>query len=265
MRCLFCKRDSAGSRSVEHILPESLGNTTRTLKPGIVCDKCNNYFSRDVERPFLEAPAIAALRFHQSIPSKRGRIPPLGAVLMPGIPATLHRFPKHGIQAVSFPPEGIDSVLRKNGGTLLFTESSAPPSDLVISRFLAKVALEAMAERLQEHLAGLEYLVDEAQLDEIRRHAREGFPKVWPHSARRIYDADRHFVDENGKEAQTVHESDILVTHQDEYYFVLAIFGLELAINYGGPEIEGYLRWLQASGGTSPLYSGKNADLLGPG
>jgi hypothetical protein len=46
---------------------------------------------------------------------------------------------------------------------------------------------------------------------------------------------------------------------------VLAVFGLELAINYGGPEIEGYTRWLEANGGTSPLYSGKNADLLTPG
>src|ERR1700709_800745 len=110
MRCLFCERDSTGSRSVEHILPESLGNTTLTLKPGVVCDKCNNYFSRDVKRPFLEAPVIAALRLHPSIPSKRARVPPLGAVLMPGIPATLHRFPKYDIQAVSLPPEGIESI-----------------------------------------------------------------------------------------------------------------------------------------------------------
>ncbi|HET8891812.1 MAG TPA: HNH endonuclease [Candidatus Angelobacter sp.] len=25
-RCIFCKNDSSGSRSIEHILPESLGN-----------------------------------------------------------------------------------------------------------------------------------------------------------------------------------------------------------------------------------------------
>jgi hypothetical protein len=35
-------------------------------------------------------------------------------------------------------------------------------------------------------------------------------------------------------------------------------FGLELVINYGGPEIEGYRRWLLENNSDSPLYSGKN-------
>jgi hypothetical protein len=55
MRCIFCKNDSSNSKSVEHIIPESLGNTTRTLPKGVVCDTCNNYFARKVEKPFLEA------------------------------------------------------------------------------------------------------------------------------------------------------------------------------------------------------------------
>jgi hypothetical protein len=40
---------------------------------------------------------------------------------------------------------------------------------------------------------------------------------------------------------------------------VLAIFGLELTINLGGPNIEGYERWLVENENASPLYSGKNA------
>ena len=263
MRCIFCKHDSSASRSVEHIVPESLGNTTRTLHVGVVCDKCNNYFSREVERPLLESPALTALRFHQSIPSKRGRIPPLGTVLQPGIPATLHRFPKYDGQVLSLPSEGIDLIFQKGGGTLLAPASPTPPSDLVVLRFLAKAALETMAERLQYYPGGLAYLVDHPQLDEHRRHAREGFPKGWPYSVRRIYDSDRHFVDESGDEVQTVHESDILLNGHGEYYFVLAIFGLEMAINYGGPEINGYLRWITENGGASPLYNGRNAPIVG--
>jgi hypothetical protein len=229
----------------------------------VVCDKCNNYFARDVERPFLESRAVAALRFHQAIPSKRGRVPSLAATLQPDIPAILHRFPKHEIQAISLPPEGIELILRNKGGTLVPVDAE-PPSDLVISRFLAKAALETMAERVQAHPDGLAYLVDETQLDLIRRHAREGFPKSWPHHARRIYDANRHFIDEHGVEVQTVHESSVLVTRDGEWFFVLAVFGLELAINCGGPEIDGYVRWLEEHGGMSPLYSDMNKQVAGP-
>jgi hypothetical protein len=51
MRCPFFKSDSTASRSIEHIIPESLGNMTQILPPGVVCDGCNNYFSRKVEGP----------------------------------------------------------------------------------------------------------------------------------------------------------------------------------------------------------------------
>ena len=36
MRCIFCKKDSSNSRSVEHIPPESLSNEEHTLPAGIV-------------------------------------------------------------------------------------------------------------------------------------------------------------------------------------------------------------------------------------
>ncbi len=54
MRCIFCKGDSNQSRSVEHIIPEALGNIEHVLPRGIVCDTCNNYFARKVEGPLLE-------------------------------------------------------------------------------------------------------------------------------------------------------------------------------------------------------------------
>lgn len=42
MRCIFCKRNSNSSRSVEYIIPESLGNEEHVPPPGVVCDACNN-------------------------------------------------------------------------------------------------------------------------------------------------------------------------------------------------------------------------------
>src|ERR1700755_1925849 len=40
--CLICRRSDGGFSSVEHILPESIGNTEKILPVGVVCDRCNH-------------------------------------------------------------------------------------------------------------------------------------------------------------------------------------------------------------------------------
>jgi hypothetical protein len=259
MRCIFCRTDSSSSRSEEHIIPHSLGNRRHTLKPGIVCDACNNYFSREVERPFLNAPAIQHLRFHQVLASRKGSIPPIAGLIRPDIPATLYRDYRTGGMSVDIPTEFVDKFSAMPKGELIFPMSGLPPANPVISRFMAKVALEAMAYRLAGKPEGLTYLCDEAQLDLLRDHARRGKHPVWPVHSRRIYDPDSHAYDGETDLGQTVHEFDFLITSENEWYFVLAIFGLELTINLGGPELKGYQRWLAENKNVSPLYSGKNA------
>lgn len=83
MRCIFCKKDGTTSVSKEHIIPESLGNTLHTLPLGVVCDTCNDYFAREVEKPFLESEPVRSLRFEQAIINKRGKIPTLTGVITP--------------------------------------------------------------------------------------------------------------------------------------------------------------------------------------
>ncbi|MGA2762950.1 MAG: HNH endonuclease [Spirochaetia bacterium] len=260
MRCIFCKIDSASSRSIEHIIPESLWNRTHVLPAGVVCDKCNNYFSREVEKPFLESAPVRRLRFEQAIPNKHGRVPPTTALILPDIPTILTRppFGRSGMSA-EVPPGSIERIARSEQLKLAVPASEAAPPGRVVSRFLAKAALEAMADRLVAVPDGLEYLVDETQLDPIRNYARRGEPiHDWPYYVRRIHAADRIFIGCAGGYEQTVHEYDIFKTDWNEWFFVMAIFGLELTINYGGPETEGYVRWLSANGNVSPLYSGKN-------
>lgn len=259
MRCLFCKQDSSDSRSFEHIIPESLGNTKCKLPPGVVCDKCNNYFSREVEKPFLELGAILQLRFHQEIPSKRRRIPSIPGILAPDFPAILHRVPKSPFSAiVQVNPKDFKHILSLNEGRLIFPPIGPEPTNLILSRFLAKIALEAMANRLIAFPEGLRYLVNETQLNPIRNHARRGEIRDWPLHIRRIYNLDQKWIDKEGSEVQMVYEFDILRTPWDEWFFVLAIFGLELVINYGGPEIDGYSHWLSENNFVSPLHWGKN-------
>lgn len=258
MQCIFCKHDSSGSHSREHIVAESLGNTTAILPPGVVCDSCNNYFSREVEGPFLNSPAILGLRFQQVLPSKRGRVPPQEGLIDSRFPAIVVRYPKGPFVGSVFTDlEGAHHILSHSQGTIEFPGGGSPPRDLVVSRFLAKAALETVAQRCMVAPGGQDYVVDEAQFDPIRRHAREGWPQSWPYHVRRIYRADRCITDSQGKPVQTVHERTILQTPFADFYFVLAIFGLELVINLGGAEITGYQQWLNATGGASPLdYQG---------
>ena len=128
MRCIFCRAESSSSQSKEHIIPHSLGNRRHVLKPGIVCDACNNYFSREVERPFLNAPAIQHLRFHQLLESRKGSIPPIPGLILPDIPVTLYRDYKTGGISVDFPTESINRFAAMPGGELVFSMSGLPPN-----------------------------------------------------------------------------------------------------------------------------------------
>ncbi|MFI5353024.1 MAG: hypothetical protein ACHQZS_08685 [Candidatus Binatales bacterium] len=160
--------------------------------------------------------------------------------------------------SIEAPPGVVEQMVRSGRGTITFPMDLPPPKGRVLSRFLAKAALESMARRLVTDPEGLAYLADETQLDLIRDHARRGTTSEWPTHTRRIYDANARFVI-GTRAVQVVHESDFLVTRSSEWYFVLALFGEEHAINIGGPDIDGYLLWLEENNNVSPLYHGKNS------
>lgn len=260
-RCLFCKNDSSSSLSAEHIVPESLGNKKFTLSPGIVCDRCNNYFARKVERPFLESSAVLGLRFYQMLKNKRGRVPPVEAVIFPDIRALVTRDARDESTSIEVSPESLELIRNRKAGTLVFPASWEMPNGAVVSRFIAKIALEAMAARLDGTPGGLRYLCEEPQLDELRNHARNGTTPIWPVHMRYLYPVNGAVRGDNGDLEQILHEYDFLLTPWSEWFFVIAIFGIEFCINLGGPEIDGYLQWLSQNGDASPLYIAKNGDV----
>ena len=263
MRCLFCKQPSEASRSVEHIVPESLGNTEHVLPKGIVCDSCNNYFAREVEGPFLESLFIKEARFKASIPSKRGVIPPM---------VGMHLQSQTLVQLIHADGDGAHSVAplketdnnrwvkglgTSKSGTLIFP-SGVPSDGRVTSRFVAKVGLEVLAERVSDVTGGVDYLIDKPELEEVRRYARRGDNlDNWPVNVRTIYLPDSIFTDRGPEPYQVSHEHMIFLTEHDEYYIVIAIFGVEYALNLGGPEIDGYRTWLSRNEDRSPLYFGR--------
>lgn len=59
---------------------------------------------------------------------------------------------------------------------------------------------------------------------------------------------------------QVLHEYDLLLTDSNELYIIVALLGVEFALNLGGPELDGYMAWVERHHSKSPLYEGKNAE-----
>lgn len=259
MKCIFCKQDSSNAKSVEHIVPESLGNKNKILCKGVVCDKCNRYFALKIEKKLLETDYFINLRFRNGIESKKRKIPKGKAI----IPKTkceadvvLHKDRKIPMEVI-LDPESFEFV--KNGDInhfILPINIDFPRDDQIVSRFIAKVALEMMALRIiQNDKYEQELFSQESALDPIRNYARFNHNNEnWVYSCRKIYEEDEKFFLDTGEPVDIIFESDFLVTKDGEIYFVIAIKGVELVINMAGSSIEGYKKWLEENDNISPLY-----------
>lgn len=198
MRCLFYKQDSSSTKSIEHIVPESLGNKTYILPLGYVCDRCNNYFSVKIEKQFLEQFSIRLLRFHEGIPNKKNKIPVIDGIFGKTVPAKIHRkiMNDEVVIGVEVPQGTFQKLENREIDDIelifpAFTNDYSPDNNIILSRFLAKIALESLANKLKNVEGGLDDLINDPQFDVIRNHARLGTTKVWPCHIRRIYNTEK--------------------------------------------------------------------------
>jgi hypothetical protein len=189
MRCIFCKTVSTGSRSVEHIIPEALGNVEHVLPPGVVCDPCNNYFARKVEGPLLETLWFRHARSRQLITNKRGFVPPMEGIV-PAARTAAHVWldgPKLTLGGKTEKEHHqLTAAIASGVARSVYIPMIAKIDERLMARFLAKVAIEILAERLMPVEGWEEPLIDDRQLDPLRRFARIGDrPSHWPFSRRR--------------------------------------------------------------------------------
>ena len=70
MTCIFCDTIFTKS-SIEHIVPESLGNLHYVLQANIVCDSCNNNFSKWEDKAITRS-HLAFIRIKNAIKTKKG-------------------------------------------------------------------------------------------------------------------------------------------------------------------------------------------------
>ena len=253
-RCIFCGNDSSLSKSVEHIVPESFGNKSTFLRKGIVCDKCNNYFARKVEQPFLESEPIRTLRQELQLENKKGKT------------ISEYQYPKIGDNQVkqifnnnfliySFEEKTekeLEALVQEYQHYLLKSDGLLLEENTYLSRLLAKMAIEYFVYRCGQTQEVCDYILEDDAFSLIRNYARYGGRKIWTYSVRRIYARDEAYKGDIFSSISW--EADFLFTELGEVYFIIAMHGIEYAINLGGPIIEGYEFWLKKNKNKSPLY-----------
>lgn len=271
MQCIFCHKESSTSRSVEHIVPESLGNKSHVLSKGCICDNCNHYFAVKIEKELLEQPYFRSYRFRNEILTKKDKLVKESAIF-PGVlkstEITMQTTDEGTI--ASFNDEDILKFINKNGGKGIMITACIPFPEYpnqIMSRFLAKCAYEYFLYSMGESNYDLciqEFLAEDSdQLQSIREYARFGKGVCWQYHQRRIYSEGTLFINaEHGSPYELLHEMKLLTTdvqHLDggltevTLYYILAIGGIEYAICLNDPNISGYQRWLKEHDFHSPL------------
>jgi hypothetical protein len=260
MNCIFCKADSTGSCSVEHIIPESLGNTDHVLPPGVVCDRCNTYFSIKVEKPLLETPYFRDMCYRGRIRNKQGNPPRVQGIHLQGL-APVYLIPDMDGNGASIcasrekDETRLVETIRELTQFTIVVPIPTEPDQQLLSRFLAKIAIESLALKFSDMVRGIREVEEKSELNPLREYARKGAPgSSWPYHSRPLYPSDFLFVESESEPYEVLHEWTFLYTKGGELYFVLALFGIEYAINMGGPYIDGYQQWLTEKFDNSPLY-----------
>lgn len=232
--CLFCRGDGPFN-TIEHIVPESLGNDSDTLE-GLVCDKCQNYLSRAVEKPALEKTPFAFWRTHLGIKTKRGNLP--AVQLTPPnkgrIPSTHPLTDEVGFTAHQSGSTSVDIDNSPLIRRILAEEKQdfrlvlTPWHLNIMGRFLGKIGLEYLALS-EPHLAL------DSQFDALRTFVREGSVNyLWPIFAGqqgRIEELRGPLVDKGEYFEQEIecYRYSLGVTNEKEYVFVFSV-GLDLML-----------------------------------
>lgn len=182
MECLFCNA-SGPYTTVEHVIPESLGNDDLTLE-GHVCDACQRYFGKEVEHCVLNKTMIGAWRVLLGTTTKKGKRPMVDLSqpreqrgVLPCVSAHHDDVAFEALEDESFKLTKMSPDLAER-----FEQGARSRLQLVITphvlymlgRFLCKVGLELVCVADPMEARSHRY-------DEARRYARLGpWQQLWP-------------------------------------------------------------------------------------
>lgn len=135
--CLYKCGSGVPSTQEYHVYPLSGSALDVRLVKGVVCDKCNAYFSK-LEAYFIARPPGASARLLHVRQTRKGKPPKFESRA-----GTATRRDQPGNHTFTFPLERVQTEFLSNGDIVLRGEFTPLPFDSVkISRVLAKIALE---------------------------------------------------------------------------------------------------------------------------
>lgn len=138
MTCIFCETEFT-ENSLEHIVPESLGNKSYILVSGNICRSCNNLFSKFEEKS-LGKTMLAFERTRLGIITKKGN-PAKG--ISNGIGFKGHpKFTKNRVTVSGLNEENIESV--NEDGSINVRILDFDKSEMATSKLMLKIGLESL-------------------------------------------------------------------------------------------------------------------------
>lgn len=279
MQCIFCHTDSLLSKSVEHIIPASLGNKHYYLPRGYVCDACNHYFAIKIEQNLLALPYFVSMRFRNEILTKKGKLVK-ERMLFPPFPEPVEVVLQVIDDAldISFNNEKLYEQIKAGNIRKMVGLYIAEPKypNKIISRFIAKCAYEYflynMGEKNYNACVNDILGVENDKLKSLREYARYGKGDYWAYSQRRIAsEGDLEYNQEENKIYERLHQMTFFIKEHEhipngcvmaEIYFVMEIAGIEYAICISDPDISGYKQWVNENENQSPLDDKREKNLL---
>lgn len=184
-RCIFCLKFGNSFHTIEHIVPESLGNTDDVLKYG-VCDQCQNYFGKEIEHYVLQNTPIGFWRTIAGTLTKKGKAPVFNPAQNPKHRGKLLDYHYLSDSGITIRPGDREIIIetefsnyslfndiingKKNDIKLVLT----PKKLIYLGRFLGKIALEYWYKSFGND-------VFREDFTELRTYVRNGTTKdMWP-------------------------------------------------------------------------------------
>jgi hypothetical protein len=167
MPCIICDNGTSFLKS-EHIIPESMGNTHYILKPGIVCDDCNNKFSV-FEAKVLTKTIWGFERVRRAVRTKKNK---------PSESKTNVKvrgdddFRSNYIKILGLRPEDVENFDPKTG-EFQMTVKNFDGSENAMSKFLLKVGIESLYKSQRS-------LFDASDFSEAKKFFKNVDTKDWP-------------------------------------------------------------------------------------
>ncbi|NDY57868.1 HNH endonuclease [Desulfovibrio sulfodismutans] len=178
--CIFCG-NKGPYHSVEHIIPEGLGNDNLILKEK-VCDKCNQYFGSKIENYVLKSTPIGFWRSYLRIvgkgrklsdfktgnTKKKGRLPRYHSA-NDSFCLKCHR---DGFTSIDLSEEHISKISSDNNASLKVVLT--PYMLSMMGRFLLKIGIELLCYN------GID-VTSNKRFYQARKFSRYGnFKELWP-------------------------------------------------------------------------------------